>query len=46
MRLGREAFDQAVALFRETLSEAELDEPDIDRAVALFEAKRPLVVRG
>ncbi|MGH6735621.1 MAG: truncated hemoglobin [Methyloceanibacter sp.] len=46
MGISSAAFDQAVALFRESLHEAKLDEPDVERAVALFEAKRSLVVRG
>ncbi len=46
MRVTPDAFDQTVVLFRQSLSEAELAEPDIDQVVALFEAKRPLVVAG
>jgi hemoglobin len=39
-----EAFDHAVALFEQSLKEAELEPTDIETAVRLFEGKRAFVV--
>lgn len=46
LRISPDAFDHTVLLFRESLSEAALEEPDIEQVVALFAAKRPLVAQG
>jgi hemoglobin len=42
--ISQEAFDHAVALFEESLKEAQFEPADIETAVKLFEGKRALVV--
>lgn len=46
LRISPDAFEQTIQLFRESLNEAELEEPDVEQVVALFAAKRPLVVQA
>jgi hemoglobin len=42
--VSHRAFDLAVGLFEEALTEAELDTADIAAAVKMFQAKRSLIV--
>ncbi len=46
LKITPEAFEQTVLLFRGSLEDAAMEEADVDRVVALFAAKRPLVVQA
>jgi hemoglobin len=46
LEISPEAFEQTLQLFRDSLSETDLEEPDVEQVIALFSAKRPLVVQA